>query len=108
MAPEIYRNEDAFDGEAIDVWAAGVVLFCMVTGNGSYRIPVRADATFYWMTHNLRQLLVEDWGFTDLSPECIDLMENMLRIDPRLRLTLDEILDHVWLSSTNENKQTNK
>merc|ERR1711971_56514 len=32
MSPEIYRNEEPFDGFAVDMWAAGVILFLMLTG----------------------------------------------------------------------------
>jgi serine/threonine protein kinase len=31
MSPEIHKNE-AFDGYAVDMWAAGVILFLMLTG----------------------------------------------------------------------------
>ena len=95
MSPEIYRNRKPFDGGAVDVWTAGTILFAMVTGNRSYQRPHESDPQFYWMTHGLRRL-VADWG-NSLSEECIHLMENILQIDPRLRLTLDEVCNHPWL-----------
>jgi serine/threonine protein kinase len=97
MSPEIYRNRKPFDGGAVDVWTAGTILFCMVTGNRSYQRPHESDPQFYWMTHGLRRLL-SDWS-NQLSPECIHLMENMLQIDPRLRLTVDEVCNHPWFNS---------
>jgi serine/threonine protein kinase len=32
MSPEIYENKLPFDGFAVDMWAAGVILFLMLTG----------------------------------------------------------------------------
>jgi hypothetical protein len=95
MSPEIYRNLTPFDGGAVDVWTAGTILFCMVTGNRSYSRPHDSDAQFYWMTHGLSRLL-RDWGLK-LSAECVHLLKNMLQVDPRLRLTLEEVISHPWL-----------
>lgn len=96
MSPEIFENQRPFDGAAVDIWTAGTILFCMVTGNRSYSRPDNSDAQYYWMTHGLSRLLA-DWGlFDELSPECVDLMEKMLQIDARLRCTLEEVLNHPW------------
>ena len=31
MSPEIWRNQDDFDGFSIDIWTAGMILFCIST-----------------------------------------------------------------------------
>eukprot|EP00977_Amphora_coffeiformis_P030245 scaffold45611_cov199-Amphora_coffeaeformis.AAC.1 len=49
MSQEVYQDKD-FDSEAIDVWSAGTMLWCMVTGYCSYQIPQRTDGLFYHMT----------------------------------------------------------
>ena len=96
MSPEIYKNRTPFDGGAVDIWTAGTILFCMVTGNRSYQRPHASDPQFYWMTHGLPRL-ISDWGVT-LSRECIHLLEHMLQLDPRARLTLEEVLEHPWFA----------
>jgi hypothetical protein len=96
MSPEIYRNRDPFDGAAADVWTAGTILFCMVTGNRSYQRPHRSDPQFYWMSRGLSQLL-KDWQVS-LSMEGLHLLQNMLQVDPRLRLTIDEVVHHPWFT----------
>lgn len=96
MSPEVYKSRAAFDGGAVDIWTAGTILFCMVTGNRSYQRPHDTDPQYYWMTHGL-QRLVSDWG-VELSKECLHLMENMLQVDQRLRLTLDEVIRHPWMA----------
>lgn len=100
MSPEIYRNRDPFDGEAADIWTSGTILFCMVTGNRSYQRPHLSDAQFYWMTMGLEQLL-RDWH-VQLSPDGTHLLKNMLQVDPRLRLTLDEVMNHPWFAIPDE------
>lgn len=96
MSPEIYKSRRPFDGGAVDIWTAGTILFCMLTGNRSYQRPHDTDPQFYWMTHGLNRL-ISDWG-VHLSKEAVHLMENMLKVDPRVRLTLDEVLVHPWMA----------
>ena len=38
LSPEVCLSEEPFDGPAVDLWAAGVILFIMLTG-----IPVRVE-----------------------------------------------------------------
>jgi hypothetical protein len=94
MSPEIHRNRRPFDGGAVDVWTAGTILFCMLTGNRSYQQPHPSDPQFYWMTRGLTQML-SDWD-VKLSPEGVHLLQNMLQVDPRLRLTIEEVVNHPW------------
>jgi serine/threonine protein kinase len=100
MCPEIYRNRTPFDGEAADIWTAGTILFCMITGNRSYQRPHSSDPQFYWMTMGIEQLL-NDWH-VQMSAEGVHLLKNMLQIDPRLRLTLDEVSTHPWFDYPDE------
>ena len=47
------------------------------------------------MTSDMAGLLPH-WGI-HLSPEAVDLLQRLITIDPRHRLTLDEALAHPWL-----------
>jgi len=100
MSPEIYRHKHSFDGDAVDVWTCGTILFCMVTGNRSYERPHPSDPQFYWMTKGLTQLL-GDWN-VKLSPEGMHLLQHMLQIDPANRLSIDEIENHPWFAFPDE------
>ena len=100
MSPEIYRNKSPFDGNTADVWTAGTILFCMLTGNRSYQRPHSSDPQFYWMTRDINQLLT-DWQIK-MSPEGLHLLQNMLQVNPRLRLTIDEVLNHPWFMAADE------
>ena len=45
MAPEVY-NEEPFHGCAVDMWAVGVCLFMMLTGQPSWDRASRVDRRF--------------------------------------------------------------
>lgn len=103
MAPEIYANslrndKTPFDGEAVDIWSSGTILFCMLTGNRSYHRAHSSDAQYYWMTRDIERLL-KDWNLK-LTPEAINFLKGMLQENPRERMTLKEILNHPWLQQT--------
>jgi len=93
MSPETYRNAEPFDGFAIDMWTTGTTLFFLLSG-AKYEQPF--DPIFEAMTRDLAGLLPH-WGIAYLSPQCIDMMQRLMTIDPRHRLTLEEALSHPWL-----------
>ena len=83
MSPEIYRRK-AFDGHAIDLWAAGTVLLFMLTGKRLSNPPL-IDRAF-------------DGVDLGLSNEATDLLRKMFRLDPKDRLTLQQILVHPFVT----------
>jgi serine/threonine protein kinase len=97
MAPEIFQNSDNFDGFAIDLWAAGVILYIMLTGFPPYDHASLADQRFQIISegHLVKQL--ENWDIF-LSEEAGDLLQRMLQIRPRDRLTLLQVLNHRWVT----------
>jgi len=96
MSPEIAANTAPFDGFSIDLWSAGVILYIMLTGFPPYDQASRTDQKFEIIVRgNLVQQL-EDWGI-NLSRDAGDLLQNMLQLDPRDRLTLAEVMSHPWV-----------
>mmetsp|Transcript_23036 Transcript_23036/g.34015 ORF Transcript_23036/g.34015 Transcript_23036/m.34015 type:complete len:402 (-) Transcript_23036:131-1336(-) len=98
MSPEVYNNTENFDGFAIDLWAAGVILYIMLTGFPPYDQASMTDQRFELIaTGNLVQQL-HNW---DLRPsdEAGNLLQSMLRLRPRDRLTLAQVMTHPWIAN---------
>jgi serine/threonine protein kinase len=100
MSPEVYNNVDNFDGFAIDLWAAGVILYIMLTGFPPYDQASLTDERFKLIIHGQ---LVQQLNHWDIFPsaEAGDLLQRMLRLHPRDRLTLAQIMSHPWVTNKN-------
>jgi serine/threonine protein kinase len=98
MSPEVFANTDPFDGFAIDLWAAGVILYIMLTGFPPYDQASRTDQRFDLIVNGRLVDQLRNWDII-LSEEVGDLLQSMLVLDPRDRLTLAELMSHPWVTS---------
>ena len=105
IAPEAFRN-DAFDGYAVDLWAAGVILYIMLFGSDMlFAAPIPEDPKFQEIcVHGHLKTVVDKFqalmpGEKPVSDEAIDLLQSMLRADQSERLTLAQVQDHAWMKS---------
>lgn len=96
MSPEIALNRAPFDAHAVDVWAAGVILFLMLTGFPPWERPCKTDERFKYMTGGYLVQMLTEWEL-GLSPDAMDLLQRMLWLDPRDRLSLEQVRAHPWM-----------
>ncbi|EJK61040.1 hypothetical protein THAOC_18529 [Thalassiosira oceanica] len=98
MSPEIYVNSDSFDGFAVDLWAAGVILYIMLTGFPPYDVPSMEDERFEIICNGdlVRQL--EAWDI-HLTEEAGNLLQWMLMPNPYDRPTLAQVMWHDWVAN---------
>mmetsp|Transcript_1038 Transcript_1038/g.1464 ORF Transcript_1038/g.1464 Transcript_1038/m.1464 type:complete len:511 (-) Transcript_1038:88-1620(-) len=96
MSPEILENKQPFDGFAVDMWAAGVILFLMLTGFPPWERACGTDERFKYMTGGYLVQMLTEWEL-GLSPDAMDLLQRMLFIDPKDRLSLDQVRAHPWI-----------
>ena len=96
MSPEIYRNEEPFDGFAVDMWATGVILFLMLTGFPPWERACQTDERFHYMTAGYLVQMLTEWEI-GLSSDGMDLLQRMLFLDPKDRLSLDQVRAHPWM-----------
>ncbi|KEQ62851.1 kinase-like protein, partial [Aureobasidium melanogenum CBS 110374] len=93
-APELCYTDGGGEtppvGPAIDVWALGITLFCMLFGrtpfvDNEYVVMRRiADEEIYLAYEELDDLL-------------LDLFRRLLQKDPTKRITLEEVRHHPWV-----------
>jgi serine/threonine protein kinase len=100
MSPEVAANTENFDGFAIDLWAAGVILYIMLTGFPPYDQANRTDQRFELIIQGRLMEQLRKWDII-LSDDAGSLLQGMLQYDPRQRLTLSQVLEHPWVV-TNE------
>ena len=107
IAPEIeyLQAGKGYDGKQVDIFNAGIILFCMIfqrmpftraVNNDKYYKYIVADRTdFYWELHKRDGLKT-----FNISQECKSLITAMLGRQPELRPSIQEILAHPWFTKT--------
>ncbi|KAF8161058.1 kinase-like domain-containing protein [Crassisporium funariophilum] len=98
LAPEVVKqeNRDGYDN-LVDSWSVGVIVFSMLTNSG----PFIED-------ENQRDICIRilgrtvDWNTLlncGVGDEAISFIRNLLRDDPRQRMSLTKARGHPWLLS---------
>jgi serine/threonine protein kinase len=97
MAPEVYaKHEGGFDGFAIDMWAVGVILYIMLTGEVPWQMPHHTDLKFAKFTDGWIEPYLKGQGFP-LSANAYCLLQRMLWLNPQDRLCLHQVRAHPWM-----------
>jgi serine/threonine protein kinase len=105
VAPEIFKAETGEGyGNQVDVFSAGVTLYLMLCGyepfygeNENELIKANKKAELEFPN--------SDWG--KISPEARDLVAQMLKTDPRKRITPKKALEHKWILQLEQSQKRN-
>lgn len=91
VAPEcIDGAKTSFQGQPVDIWAAGVTLYCFVVGKVPWSPPSIVDL--------YDQIKTDDPPLPDSLPEDLkDLLIRLLDKDQKKRITITEIREHPWI-----------
>lgn len=97
MPPEMLRCHP-YD-QSVDIYSLGISLFVMLVARyptPSYRIaPDECKKRI--LRGNLNYQLLID---SEVSPDAVDLIRQMCRLDPGSRITAEEALAHPWIASS--------
>ncbi|KAA8494673.1 Serine/threonine-protein kinase H1 [Porphyridium purpureum] len=94
VAPEIIQNKTY--GRKVDLWSAGVLLYYMLT----HKLPF--DATNEVLTYALivrGKYSLDGSPWDEITPECKDLMANLMNLDVEARYRAEDALAHPWFST---------
>ena len=102
IAPEILIN-NGYEGYTVDFWSSGgnifvksVVLYAMLSGT----VPFKANN----MSELHKLILKGSYNpIKDISDHASGLLKGLLELDPKKRLSSEQILNHPWLRINNEN-----
>ena len=98
IAPEIFGNK-GYEGYLCDVWSAGVTLYYMLSGIQPFRANSIKDLENIVLQGKFEEI-------EEVTQEANDLIEEMLQVDPKKRITIDNILKHPWLKNVDlENRK---
>ncbi|XP_041024436.1 serine/threonine-protein kinase ATG1c isoform X1 [Juglans microcarpa x Juglans regia] len=92
MAPEIMQLQK-YDAKA-DLWSVGAILFQLVTG----KTPFTGNNQIQLLQNIMKSNELQFPPDIDLSSDCKDLCQKLLRRNPVERLTFEEFFNHPYLS----------
>ncbi|PRP86487.1 sperm motility kinase W-like [Planoprotostelium fungivorum] len=92
-SPELIRKRPKYNANKAEVWALGVILYCMTFGVFPFSESERQDFTQGLSRHHPDVRIVNG----RCSRELQSLIRKMLRVPPEDRITVDEVLVHPWL-----------
>lgn len=102
MAPETLNGKSKQIGPFIDVWAIGVILYCLVFG----QLPFGGN-TMQEIIYNIMTVIDNPPLFSfqisytvpnNASSELVDLLSRIFILDVNKRIKLKDILNHEWVS----------
>ncbi|KAF9997379.1 hypothetical protein BGZ79_008930 [Entomortierella chlamydospora] len=87
-SPEILKGEN-YRAEAAEIWSLGILLYTILYGEVPFNDPVQAISGPY-ITPRVHS-----------SSECQHLLNWMLTKCPERRATIDDVVNHPWISGAN-------
>lgn len=100
----IFSNDSLFlKCFQIDIWAVGIILYILLSGFPPFVSPDNEqEALFDAILSGVYEFPEPYW--TDIGQGVRDLIANMLQLDPDLRFSSEDVLDHFWTLNQAENK----
>jgi len=92
VAPEILKNK-GYDSGAVDMWSTGVILYILLCGFPPF-YEEELPALFDQILHARYDFPTPWWD--SISSDAKDLVCKLLELDPKKRLTAQQVIAHPW------------
>ncbi|KAG7297712.1 Serine/threonine-protein kinase D1 [Plutella xylostella] len=92
LAPEVLRNKGY--NRSLDMWSVGVIVYVSLSGT----FPFNEDEDIGEQIQNAA-FMYPPAPWREISAEAIDLINNLLQVKQRKRLSVDKSLAHAWLQT---------
>ncbi|KAJ3864677.1 Pkinase-domain-containing protein [Lentinula novae-zelandiae] len=103
IAPEQFLGKP-YDARLVDIWACGVVYYCLHFSELPWRAAQQSDQLFASYAEACKSPQPSQSAcpptINNLSPRaCRTLLRRMLEPDPKLRAPIEEVMKHQWIHS---------
>lgn len=101
-----------YDGPKVDIWGLGCILYILLYGSNPFMQFNDNETLIKYVCSTSQGTLLKsticrilDCSFTTperptINQASIDLIKGLLKKDPESRLTIDEIINHPWMASS--------
>lgn len=90
LAPEVLRNKGY--NRSLDMWSVGVIIYVSLSGV----FPFNEDEDINDQIQNAA-FMYPDNTWKEITPQAVNLINNLLQVKSRKRLTVDKALVHHWM-----------
>ncbi|GMF15669.1 unnamed protein product [Phytophthora lilii] len=106
IAPEVVacKPGERLDLQRADVWSVGIMFILLLTKKPLFDAAKPDDNGFHMFSRvglrsYLKVMYLEQSAICKLSDELMEFAEGLLQINPRLRFTMKEALETIWLKN---------
>ena len=93
MSPELIQHKKYNSNS--DLWSIGVIIYEMITGEPPFKVKNYKQLVEKMKT----EIIIPHKYKRNISNECCQLLESLLSIDSKQRITWDNFFEHPWLQS---------
>lgn len=96
MAPEVLLGQE-YDAR-VDLWSIGIILYECLFGHPPYQKYGMQDMVqLFTSNKKYRPPIQIEAKKNKLSQDCVNLLERLIEVNPKKRITFDQFFQHSWI-----------